>query len=77
MYVAPTTPLTPVFSNVLQKSQIEEMATVDEFEVVKEVQEFFADYLAQNPSLFTLTQDALADGGAGPPNVRSILAVSR
>ncbi|WOO81057.1 Vacuolar protein sorting-associated protein 45 [Vanrija pseudolonga] len=56
------------FSNVLQKSQIEEMATVDEFEVVKEVQEFFADYLAQNPSLFTLTQDALADGGAGPPN---------
>ena len=26
------------FSNVLSKSQIEEMATVDEFEVVKEVQ---------------------------------------
>lgn len=26
------------FSNTLSKSQIEEMATVDEFEVVKEVQ---------------------------------------
>ncbi|BEI85897.1 hypothetical protein CcaverHIS002_0601840 [Cutaneotrichosporon cavernicola] len=56
------------FSNALTKSQIEEMATVDEFEVVKEVQEYFADYLAQYPSLFTLTQAALADGGEGPPN---------
>ncbi|CAD6566648.1 MAG: vacuolar protein sorting-associated protein 45 [Tremellales sp. Tagirdzhanova-0007] len=56
------------FSNMLSKSQIEEMATVDEFEVVKEVQEFFADYLAQYSSHFTLTQAALADGGDGPPN---------
>lgn len=31
-------PLTADFSNVLTKSQIEEMATGDEFEVVKEVQ---------------------------------------
>jgi hypothetical protein len=86
------------------------MATVDEFEVVKEVQvgpdkraacschalaaqrhqrrtqryrdtacmeqprlthqEFFADYLVQYPSHFTLTPAALADGGDGPPNVR-------
>ena len=30
--------LTVVFSNTLSKRQIEEMATVDEFEVVKEVQ---------------------------------------
>lgn len=30
--------LTTDFSNTLSKSQIEEMATVDEFEVVKEVQ---------------------------------------
>ncbi|KAL7422247.1 vacuolar protein sorting-associated protein 45 [Cryptotrichosporon argae] len=56
------------FSNVLSKSQIEEMASVDEFEAVKEVQEFFADYLAPYPSLFTLTQAALAYGGEGPPN---------
>ncbi|RXK39558.1 hypothetical protein M231_03228 [Tremella mesenterica] len=56
------------FSNALSKSQIEEMAMVDEFEVVKEVQEYFADYLAQYPSHFTLTPAALADGGDGPPN---------
>lgn len=56
------------FSNTLTKSQIEEMATVDEFEVVKEVQEYFADFLAQYPSHFTLTPAALADGGEGPPN---------
>ncbi|WWD15774.1 hypothetical protein CI109_100197 [Kwoniella shandongensis] len=56
------------FSNTLTKSQIEEMATVDEFEVVKEVQEYFADYLAQYHSHFSLTQAALADGGDGPSN---------
>ncbi|ODN73547.1 hypothetical protein L202_08045 [Cryptococcus amylolentus CBS 6039] len=56
------------FSNVLQKSQIEEMASVDEFEVVKEVQEYFADYLAHYPSHWSLTPAALADGGDGPPN---------
>ncbi len=33
------------------------------------LQEFFADYLAQYPSQFTLTQAALADGGEGPSNV--------
>ncbi|GFZ46321.1 Vacuolar protein sorting-associated protein 45 [Saitozyma sp. JCM 24511] len=74
------------FSNTLTKGQIEEMASVDELEVVKEVQasglasaaghlsgkdggsEYFADYLAQYPSHFTLTQAALAEGGDGPPN---------
>ncbi|OXB39165.1 hypothetical protein J007_01020 [Cryptococcus neoformans] len=56
------------FSNILSKSQIEEMASVDELEVVKEVQEYFADYLAHYPSLWSLTQAALADGGDGPPN---------
>lgn len=80
----PARSLTPAdFSNALTKSQIEEMATVDQFEVVKEIQvratrydhsdtqEYFADYLAHYPSLFTLTQEALADGGEGPPNVRT------
>ncbi|WWC69607.1 uncharacterized protein I206_103550 [Kwoniella pini CBS 10737] len=56
------------FSNTLTKNQIEEMASVDEFEVVKEVQEYFADYLAQYPSHFSLTQAALAEGGDGPSN---------
>lgn len=44
------------------------MASVDELEVVKEVQEYFADYLAHYPSHWSLTQAALADGGDGPPN---------
>ncbi|WRT66980.1 uncharacterized protein IL334_003945 [Kwoniella shivajii] len=56
------------FSNTLTKSQIEDMASVDEFEVVKEVQEYFADYLAQYPSHFSLTQSSLSEGGDGPSN---------
>ncbi|KAK6902765.1 hypothetical protein I203_108024 [Kwoniella mangroviensis CBS 8507] len=56
------------FSNTLTKTQIEQMASVDEFEVVKEVQEYFADYLAQYPSHFSLTQAALSHGGDGPSN---------
>lgn len=56
------------FSNVLSKAQIEEMASVDELEVVKEVQEYFADYLAHYPSHWSITQAALADGGDGPSN---------
>jgi hypothetical protein len=35
------------------------------------IQEFFADFLAQYPSLFALTQASLADGGEGPSNVGS------
>ncbi|KAL0250246.1 hypothetical protein I308_102419 [Cryptococcus tetragattii IND107] len=56
------------FSNILSKMQIEEMASVDELEVVKEVQEYFADYLAHYPSHWSLTQAALAYGSDGPPN---------
>lgn len=56
------------FSNTLTKGQIEEMAEADEYEVVKEVQEYFADYLAHYPSLFTLTNAAIADGRDEPPN---------
>ncbi|WVN85192.1 uncharacterized protein L203_100337 [Cryptococcus depauperatus CBS 7841] len=56
------------FSNVLSKNQIEDMASVDEFEVVKEVQEYFADYLAHYPCHFSPTRAALEDGGDGPPN---------
>ncbi|GHJ83888.1 hypothetical protein NliqN6_0290 [Naganishia liquefaciens] len=56
------------FCNVLSKQQIEEMATADEYEVVKEVQEYFADYLPHYPSLFSLTNAAVTDGGDDPPN---------
>ena len=43
-----------VFSNILKKSQIERLAESDDFEVVKEVQEYFGDFLAINSDLFTL-----------------------
>ncbi|KAF8555720.1 Sec1-like protein [Imleria badia] len=42
------------FSNVLSKSLIERLAEVDEFEVVREVQEYFADYAPLLPCLFSL-----------------------
>lgn len=45
------------FTNVLQKQDIELLAEADEHEVVKEIQEFFADYLPVNADLFSLNID--------------------
>ncbi|XP_006462752.1 hypothetical protein AGABI2DRAFT_207344 [Agaricus bisporus var. bisporus H97] len=42
------------FSNVLSKSGIERLAEADECEVVREVQEYFADYAPLLPYLFSL-----------------------
>jgi len=42
------------FSNVIRKAALEELAQADEHEVVKTVQEYFGDYFAINPELFTL-----------------------
>ncbi|KAF5382591.1 hypothetical protein D9615_002921 [Tricholomella constricta] len=42
------------FSNILSKTAIERLAEVDEYEVVKEVQEYFADYTPLLPCLFSL-----------------------
>jgi len=42
------------FSNILSKTVIERLAEVDEYEVVREVQEYFADYAPLLPSLFSL-----------------------
>ncbi|KAI5118702.1 hypothetical protein M0805_003358 [Coniferiporia weirii] len=42
------------FSNILTKSAIERLAEADEYEVVREVQEYFADYTPILPSLFSL-----------------------
>ncbi|KAF8807133.1 Sec1-like protein [Phlegmacium glaucopus] len=42
------------FSNVLSKTAIERLAQVDEYEVVREVQEYFADYAPILPCLFSL-----------------------
>ncbi|KDQ62502.1 hypothetical protein JAAARDRAFT_121394 [Jaapia argillacea MUCL 33604] len=42
------------FSNILSKTAIERLAEVDEYEVVKEVQEYFADYAPISSYLFSL-----------------------
>ncbi|KPM07830.1 vacuolar protein sorting-associated protein-like protein 2, partial [Sarcoptes scabiei] len=42
------------FSNIISKTDIKALAQVDEFEVVKDVQEFYADYAAINPHTFSL-----------------------
>ncbi|KAI8803403.1 Sec1-like protein [Cladochytrium replicatum] len=48
------------FSNTLKKSSVERLAEVDEQEVVREVQEFFADFHAANSDLFSLNMSAPA-----------------
>lgn len=45
------------FSNILSKTTIERLADADEFEVVREVQEYFADYAPLLPSLFSLNHN--------------------
>lgn len=42
------------FSNIIAKADIKTLAEHDEQEVVKEVQEFYMDYLAVNPHLFSV-----------------------
>jgi len=42
------------FSNIVKKSSLERMAEADDHEVVKAVQEFYADYLAVTKDLFCL-----------------------
>ncbi|KAI1102590.1 Sec1-like protein [Jackrogersella minutella] len=42
------------FSNVVKKSSLERLAEADDHEVVKQVQEHFADYLVINPDLFSV-----------------------
>uniref|UniRef100_A0A8C4SV22 Vacuolar protein sorting-associated protein 45 n=1 Tax=Erpetoichthys calabaricus TaxID=27687 RepID=A0A8C4SV22_ERPCA len=43
-----------VFSNVISKSDVKSLAEADEQEVVAEVQEFYGDFIAVNPHLFSL-----------------------
>ncbi|XP_075699394.1 vacuolar protein sorting-associated protein 45 isoform X2 [Rhinoderma darwinii] len=42
------------FSNVISKSDVKCLAEADEQEVVAEVQEFYGDYIAVNPHVFSL-----------------------
>ena len=42
------------FSNVIRKSSLERLAEADDHEVVRSVQEYFADFIVINPDLFSL-----------------------
>ena len=42
------------FTNFVEMSDIKSLAEADEFECVRVIQEFYADYLAINPHLYTL-----------------------
>jgi vacuolar protein sorting-associated protein 45 len=42
------------FSNIIRKSSLERLAEADDHEVVRVVQEYFADYMVINPDLFSL-----------------------
>ncbi|CAI9721269.1 sorting-associated 45 [Octopus vulgaris] len=42
------------FSNVISKQDVKVLAEADDHEVVREVQEFYGDYIAVNPHLFSL-----------------------
>jgi vacuolar protein sorting-associated protein 45 len=43
------------FSNIVKKSSLERMAEADDHEVVKAVQEFYADYLAIAKDMFSMS----------------------
>ncbi len=43
-----------VFSNIVPGDFLQQLAEADVHSVVKQVQEFFGDYYAVNPDLFTL-----------------------
>ena len=42
------------FSNIIRRSSLERLAEADDHEVVKAVQEYFADYIVVNPDLMSL-----------------------
>ncbi|XP_075213229.1 vacuolar protein sorting 45 isoform X2 [Lycorma delicatula] len=50
------------FSNIIAKADIKTLAECDELEVVREVQEFYGDYLAVSPHLFSLNIPSCAEG---------------
>ncbi|XP_066530962.1 vacuolar protein sorting-associated protein 45 [Hoplias malabaricus] len=57
------------FSNVISKSEVKALAEADEQEVVAEVQEFYGDFIAVNPHLFSLNLQGVARGRSWEPSV--------
>uniref|UniRef100_V9KNW6 Vacuolar protein sorting-associated protein 45 n=1 Tax=Callorhinchus milii TaxID=7868 RepID=V9KNW6_CALMI len=50
------------FSNVISKSEVKALAEADEQEVVSEVQEFYGDFIAVSPHVFSLNLIGCAQG---------------
>lgn len=50
------------FSNIIAKADIKLLAESDEREVVREVHEYYGDYLAINPHLFSLGINSCSEG---------------
>ncbi|KAJ8595239.1 Sec1-like protein [Rhizopogon salebrosus TDB-379] len=67
------------FSGILSKAAIERLADVDEFEVVREVQEYFADYAPLLPCLFSLNHTPTSEKPlyGSSPNVWDSTALER
>lgn len=42
------------FTNVIEKMDVKSLAEIDEQEVVREVQEYFCDYVAVNTHVFSM-----------------------
>lgn len=57
------------FSNVISKSEVKALAEADEQEVVAEVQEFYGDFIAVNPHLFSLNLQGVVRGRSWEPTI--------
>ncbi|ELR10438.1 vacuolar protein sorting-associated protein 45 [Pseudogymnoascus destructans] len=65
------------FSNVTKKSSLERLAEADDYEVIKAVQEHFADYIVINPDLFTLDLTIPKRIWSGSPDMWNADALQR
>lgn len=63
------------FTNIVRDSLLQELADADESELVRQVQEFYADYLAVDPTHFTL--DVPSTGTALMPPSWNVRAAQR
>jgi vacuolar protein sorting-associated protein 45 len=55
------------FTNFIRQSDVKKLADADEQEVVREVQEFYGDYVAVNPHLFSFNIPSCCQAGAPGP----------
>lgn len=57
------------FTNVISKSEVKALAEADEQEVVAEMQEFYGDFIAVNPHVFSLNLSGVARGRSWEPSL--------